>query len=376
MAIYKIFSEADSTIYSRYPTKNAGLDEILEISVKNNDSPQNDRTYLGNNSSYGDDIRRSVIKFSNRDLQKIDNLHSGNYKTYFKAYIARAENLSQNYYLEFSPLNQFWTMGTGKFQDFPDNKTGVSWYQTGSYRYNVNGFPIINWNLTTPNDYSYFLVSGGGSWNSSLTVTQSFDYQSSKDIEVDITSIYENWISTVNNGLIIKHPRDIENNSGSFMMLNYFSNDTHTIYPPTLEMRWDDSNWDTGSLQIIESSDTIITIANNLGNYSWNNQTYRFRVNARDKFPARTFTTQSFYTMNKALPQNSYWSIVDAKTNDIVIGYDYEYTKISCDPTSSYFTLYMNGLEPERYYKIFIQSELGSGKVIDWDSDLIFKVTK
>jgi hypothetical protein len=36
----------------------------------------------------------------------------------------------------------------------------------------------------------------------------------------------------------------------------------------------------------------------------------------------------------------------------------------------------MNGLEPERYYKIFIQSELGSGEVIDWDSDLIFKVTK
>ena len=35
MSIYKIFPEADTTLYSAYPTKNTGLDEILEISVKN-----------------------------------------------------------------------------------------------------------------------------------------------------------------------------------------------------------------------------------------------------------------------------------------------------------------------------------------------------
>jgi hypothetical protein len=36
----------------------------------------------------------------------------------------------------------------------------------------------------------------------------------------------------------------------------------------------------------------------------------------------------------------------------------------------------MNGLEPERYYKIMVQSELEDGEVVVWDSELIFKVTK
>ena len=36
MAIYKIFPTADATMYSRFPIKNTGLDEILEVSAKNN----------------------------------------------------------------------------------------------------------------------------------------------------------------------------------------------------------------------------------------------------------------------------------------------------------------------------------------------------
>jgi hypothetical protein len=79
---------------------------------------------------------------------------------------------------------------------------------------------------------------------------------------------------------------------------------------------------------------------------------------------------------NKVLPQNSYWSLIDAKTNEVVVDYDYDYTRINCDPTSSYFMMYMNGLEPERYYKIMVQSELEDGEVVVWDSELIFKVTK
>ena len=35
MAVYQIFASADATIYSRYPIKNTGRDEVLEVSVKN-----------------------------------------------------------------------------------------------------------------------------------------------------------------------------------------------------------------------------------------------------------------------------------------------------------------------------------------------------
>ncbi len=37
MAVYKIFPNKDSSIYSNYPTLNAGRDEVLEVSVKNTD---------------------------------------------------------------------------------------------------------------------------------------------------------------------------------------------------------------------------------------------------------------------------------------------------------------------------------------------------
>ena len=35
MAVYQIFASADATIYSRYPVKNTGIDQVLEVSVKN-----------------------------------------------------------------------------------------------------------------------------------------------------------------------------------------------------------------------------------------------------------------------------------------------------------------------------------------------------
>jgi hypothetical protein len=368
MANFRIFAEADATIYSRYPTKNSGLDEILEVAVKNKESKYN--------TSILDDIRRSLIRFSDADIQKIDAIKSGTYKVYLKTYIAQAENLTKQFDLEFRPLIDEWEMGFGHFLDYPNNTTGVCWYDSGSYEY-TTGSPIINWGLNKPTEADYYITSGGGSWNSSLLVTQSFVYNSSKDINVDITSIYDYWISgNTNKGIIIKHSGSIENDPESNIALSYFSNDTHTIYPPTIEMRWDDSSYNVGDLETIQTSDSVITVANNLGSYKWNSNIVKIRINARDKYPARTFTTSSIYTINKALPENSYWSILDYKTNDIVVDFDYENTKISCDPTSSFFNVYMNGLEPSRYYKILIKTELPNGEIIDWDNDLIFNLSK
>jgi hypothetical protein len=34
MAVYKLFPSQDATIYSRYPNKNTGLDEILSINIE------------------------------------------------------------------------------------------------------------------------------------------------------------------------------------------------------------------------------------------------------------------------------------------------------------------------------------------------------
>ena len=366
MAIYKIFASQDASIYSKFPSMNAGLDEILEVSVKNTSDEYNS-SVPSSGSLLTDDIRRSLIKFSNEDLAVLQAKATGSWKVYLKAYIANAENLSEDYTLEIRQVSQSWAMGTGKFADSPENRTGVSWYNTASFVSSVT-----NWD-----NPQYYITSGGGSWTN-LYATQSFGNESSKDIEVDVTTIVTDWFTNPNNnnGVIIKHEQAIENDPKSYIALNFYSNDTHTIYPPTLELRWDDSTYDSGSLNEIQNSYSVVTMANNIGTYTVSTEMYRFRINSRDKYPTRVFTTSSLYTTNKRLPETTYWSLIDAKSNDIVVDFDENYTKVSCDSTSNYFDLYMKGLEPERYYKILIQSQLNSGEIISYDNDYIFKVTR
>ena len=63
-------------------------------------------------------------------------------------------------------------------------------------------------------------------------------------------------------------------------------------------------------------------------------------------------------------------------TEEIIVDYDTTYTKISCDATSSYFDLYVNGLEPERYYKLLFKSILPNGETLVFDNNYYFKVIR
>ena len=60
-------------------------------------------------------------------------------------------------------------------------------------------------------------------------------------------------------------------------------------------------------------------------------------------------------------------------TNEYVINFDNEYTQISADSTSNYFDIHMNGLEPERYYKIQVKTTIdGSTRI--YDDNYYFKI--
>lgn len=364
MAIFKVFPDKDATIYSAFPKKNTGLDEILEVSVKNSFDELNPNYRTG--SIVKEDIRRALLTFSDSDINTLKSFSTGSWKAYLKLYLANAQNLSQNFYLEVRQLSQSYDMGTGQYGDHPETMNGVCWYSTSSY-------------FTTASSWASsknYTVSGGGSWTN-LLATASFTNSTDKDLVCDVTNILHSWFSgsAPNNGFIVKHPESVESNGYSYVALSYFSVDTHTIYPPTLEMRWDDSSYSTGSLSTISNSDTVVTIANNTSNYKWGTK-YKFRINARDKYPTRVFTTASLYTTNKLLPAQSYWAIQDAKTQEMVVDFDESYTKISADATSNYFFLYTGGLEPERYYKILIKTVLSSGESILLDTENIVKITR
>jgi hypothetical protein len=368
MAVYKIFPSADATLYSKFPGQNTGLDEILEVAVKNNEDYNNSIVVNPYATTFSDDIRRAVIRFSDKDLTKIESFAIGNWQAGLKLYLANAENLSTTYSLEVRQVSQSWDMGTGQFADSPETRNGVCWYSTSSYYTSASSWQ--------GNAGSYFIIPGGGSWTGSYYGSQSFDYKDSKDPNINVTRIVDSWFSgSTNNGFIVKLPTNIESSSASYIGLSFFSVDTHTIYPPTLEMRWDDSSY-SGNLSSISDSNFVITIGNNQGTYKYETELIKFRINARDKYPARTFTTSSLYVNNKRLPTASYWAIQDLKTTDMVIDFDTNYTKISYDSNGSYANIYMNGLEPERYYKLLVKVNLPTGESIDVDNDCIFKIVR
>jgi hypothetical protein len=178
-------------------------------------------------------------------------------------------------------------------------------------------------------------------------------------------------------GLVVKHPDYIENNTSSFMDLKFFSVDTHTIYPPTIEFKWADAVYGpTGSWSLATDDQITIVLQNNPGQFR-QNEVYKLRTGVRATYPARQFTTSSVYLTQLYLPEQSYWSLMDYKTNEIVVDFDPEYTKLSADTQSNYFNLYTSGLEVNRFYKILIKTLLPTGEeVVYTNENLIFKVVQ
>jgi len=350
MAVYQIFASADASIYSLSPTQNAGRDPILEVSVLSS-SPQNTTT--------GSDIRRSLIQFSSADLNTLYSFASqsisGSWNANLNLYLASAQNLNTTYSLYAYPVTSSWVMGTGQYNQTPISENGVCWSYTGPY--------------SASNSWG----TQGGDFTTSVTASQYFDYMSNKDINMDVTKIVNAWFSgsIPNDGIILKHPSSIENNSNSFIGLNFFSVDTHTIYPPNIQFKWADSYYFPQGTNYVLNDQITVTLSNNPGILS-QNQSYKMRTAVRYTYPPRQFTTQSIYIMPLYLPENTCWALQDVKTEEFVINFDPIYTKLSADSVSNYFNLYTNGLEINRFYRILIQTNIYSttyGPLSVYDND-------
>ena len=391
MAVYKIFPEKDTTIYSLFPTMNTGIDEILDISNLN--------FAISSNAQ----VARYLIKFSQDQLNgAIDNLARGaQWGADLRCFIATAQGINLDSRLYVYPISGAWGMGTGKYLDQPVVTNGASWvYQTvdGGKAWdtsNFNPYVTASYSGSTP---------GGGTWytGSSLpgldiSQTQTFTYHSDKDLKVEVSGTLKAWYSSSKNifspytkieneGFLVKWEgsQSYEDVTGNYYVefnqnlniqpvLQYYSMDTHTIYPPCIDFKWNDFTYNTSSaVPLLNTSQAYLSIANNNG-FFYSSSVQQFRVDCRPQYPPIIFQTASIYTQNYYLPTASYWAIKDLDTNEYVIDFDSTYTKLSADTTSSFFTVYMNGLQPERYYTILIQTTIGATTQVI-DSNFNFKV--
>ena len=383
MAHYFIFPEKDSTIYS-HPTRNnlnTGIDEILSIS--NEASSTHGGIDFGFFLIGGEDVvnglyypSRVLIKFNNTNISNVISSKVGNssYSASLKLFQTEHTGLALSQHFEVFPLSADWDNGTGRYSNSPPTRNGVSWLykdnNTTQTRWATSSFGAGITASFHPSS------SGGGTWyyGTGYEVKKSYNYGDELDLNFDVTPIVQKYYNNTipNYGFILKRSSSQEFTTEDNGTLNFFSLDTHTIYPPFLDISWDDSNY-TATENIMTSGDLFITLRNNKGVYRVGEEV-KFRLNVRELYPTRTFTTSSNYLKVNYFTSASYYSLIDYATEEVVIPFD-NHTKMSSDSEGMYFKLYMNGLQEERYYKLLFKHHNDDGITI-YNDNYYFKITK
>ena len=347
MAIFRIYPEKDSFIWSEPNVAglygNAGKDPVLEI------GGYPDLTLTGRTT-------RGLIQFRTLDIQSALNTKVvGSYSASLHLSLANATELPDSFNIHALPVSSSWETGFGQRVDNPTNTSGVTWKHKDV--------------LTTQ------WTALGGDYLASPASSQSFDSTSDYDIDINVTPAITGFYSgsLANNGFLLKIDDSYEDYVSSSIKLSYFGSDTHTIFPPYLEMQWNDTVY-SSTLTELSTDIATIKIKNHKPEYIDSDKS-RFRISARPKYPTRTFSTGSIYLTNYKLPEASYWAIQDYHSQEMIIDFNTTFTKISADNSSSYFDVYMDTLQPERHYKLLIKTTLdGSDVVID--NNNVFKVVK
>jgi hypothetical protein len=387
MAHYFLFPEKDATIYS-HPTNqstNTGIDEILTI--------RDEQSFTDNNYYPS----RILIQFKNNEVNSVINDRAQD-KTIItaslKLYQTEHRELSIDQHLEAYPLAESWVNGTGRLDNEPKITDGVSWlFRDGSENSVKLGAIGTVWSTSSlPSGATGSWTDdakGGGIWytGSGFEVNRTYGYNDELDISLNVTSpvlkhysasnnsaTYPNGIT--NNGFILKRSESQEFTAISDGELNFFSVDTHTIYPAYLDISWDDSDYDTSAAidsKILKTGDIYVTLRNNKQEFKTIEEP-KFRLNVRELYPTRRFVTSSNFLDVKYFTSKSFYSLVDYATEETVIPFG-PTSKLSADSEGMYFKLYMNGLQEERYYKLLFKHENNDGIRV-YDENCYFKIVK
>jgi hypothetical protein len=377
--MFRIFyPESDATVYESFQTVNTGLDEILEIGKQ-----------LGTDGSTLQKSR-ALVKFNVDEITDVVskyNVNVNSCKFVLQLYTSFAKNLPAQYTLESKLVAQPWINGTGYLSSNPVVTNGITWatpYSSWSLD-SKSGSLWISSSQQIELGSSGIYVSGsgeGGSWlysTGSTSFSSSYDYSyQTTDLTLDVSDSILKWISgsnsqsIENNGFILKFSDADEANASITGYIQYFSKETHTIYVPKLTMYWNDTSYSSSLSQTNLDSYVIFT---KLKSEYKDTEIVKLRIYARDKYPQKSPTNLFPSQTVKRLPATTYYAIRDAATEEYIIPYDNIYTKVSCDNTSNFIYVDMNGLMPERYYRL--EFKIVDGFTEQYvDDEIYFKVVR
>ena len=355
MAYYFLTASKDASVYLQQPDQNTGLDEILEIS----------KIYYGNIK----DISRALLKFDTNFISKsISNSIIGFDEAKLILKETESNEIPLDYTLYANPISGSWEMGMGtRFDNI--STAGVCWnYREGDFKIDWLTTGLAAGSTSNPN-------SGvGGVWYTSYNVSESFSYQSA-DINMDIKPMLKAWMSgsIANNGLIIKHSDENENDTNDYGIVKIFSKETHTIYQPKIRIGWDDQSFITGSLSALDANDIKVGVHNFKKEYKVGT-TPKIKIFGRELYPLKNFSNTFTYNSIKYLPQTTYYQIKDINSDDIIIPFS-DYSKVSCDTDGNYIKLNLSNWEADRVYKIEFKVDM-NGSIQYFDEDNVFSIVK
>ena len=386
MAYYFIFPEKDATIYS-HPDRtemSTGHDEIIEL-VKEKGS--SDPRYYPS---------RILIKFKNEELkttiEDVIGHPNFNQKATCSLQLSSTEhkNLTTVLNIQAYAVSQSWDEGSGRYSNLPTSSNGTSWIYrdntTSKTQWLTSSFAAgSTGSISSSTDNS--ITEGGGTWytGSEFLASQQFLNAENLDTNLNVTSIVKKHSASIfantaypdgieNQGFLVKQPDSIEEDiSSSFGEMKYFSVDTHTIYPPKLTFKWDDSTH-VYQASSKTSGELNVSLYRNKEEFNQNEEAL-FRIHVRDKYPTRQFTSSSNFLNVGYFTTKSYYSVRDAHREEEIIPFDDDNTKISADGNGMYFKVYMNGLQPERYYRLLFKHINNDGTTV-YDNDYHFKVNR
>ena len=344
----------DTSVYAQSLLLNTGLDEILDVGKSDN-------------NTVGLYAVRSLLQFDISEMSSsiASGQISGSPKVFLNLYTANASDLSYPQPLDICVTSQNWTEGSGFIaEQYQNPEDGASWkFRTGTQGgllwTSLTGSVVISGSYTAS-----FNVLAGPTYYDGISQSVLLTESNTQNVRADVTNIIETWMSgsIPNNGFVIKMPHSIETDDYSKARLAFFSRQTHTVYAPKLEVCWDDTQFETGSLLPMPTTDFKLALKNQETTYVYP-YSGRIRISGRETYPGKNFYDKARYKSSKYLPSSSYYSIVDVSSNMTVIPFD-EYSQISCDKDGSYFDFPTAGLARGRYYQILVKIRNSEGTTV------------